>query len=308
MGANLDAVPHVSRYARTSGTTDEKIAQIASGEKGLVTRTELLEAGLSSAAIGRRVKRGSLIPEHPGVYRVGHRAPSREVRYLAAVKAAGPGALLCGLAAAHLWGLVKGAVPAPSVVTSLNRRVPGLEVRRCRGLTAADGTKRLGIPVTTVPRTLVDIAAVLPIDALARACHEAGVLHRTGPRQVKAVLRRRPKSPGAAKLRLIMSGDEPVTLSKLERGFIALLRKNGLPLPVTNKPAGSKRIDCRWADHHLTVELDSYRFHNSRHSWDQGYRREREAYARGDNFRRYTWTDVFEDPRLMLQELRSLLI
>ena len=202
---------------------------------------------------------------------------------------------------------MKGAVPAPSVVTASNRRVAGLEVRRCRRLTAHDGTKRLGIPITTVPRTLVDLAAVLPIDDLARACHEAGVLHRTTPRQVEAVRRRRPNSPGAANLRLIMSGDAKVALSKLERGFLRQLRRTRLPLPVTNKRAGSKRVDCRWPEQRLTVELDSYRFHNSRHSWEQGHRREREAYARGDEFRRYTWTDVFEDPQLMLDELRGLL-
>jgi hypothetical protein len=66
-------------------------------------------------------------------------------------------------------------------------------------------------------------------------------------------------------------------------------------------------VDCRWPEHRLTVELDSYRFHNSRHAWEQDRRREREAHARGDEFRRYTWSNVLEDPRLMLRELRGLL-
>jgi very-short-patch-repair endonuclease len=66
-------------------------------------------------------------------------------------------------------------------------------------------------------------------------------------------------------------------------------------------------VDYRWPEHRLTVELDSYRFHNSRHAWEQDRRREREARARGDVFRRYTYADVFEDPRLMLADLRSLL-
>ena len=121
------------------------------------------------------------------------------------------------------------------------------------------------------------------------------------------MLERRPKSPGAAKLWLIMAGDEPVTLSKLERGFVKLMRQERRPLPITNKPAGGRRVDCRWPEHKLTVELDSYRFHNSRYSWEQGYRREREARARGDEFRRYTWTDVFEDSTYMLSELGDLL-
>ena len=124
---------------------------------------------------------------------------------------------------------------------------------------------------------------------------------------VEAVLARRPNSPGAAKLRAVLRGDVHVTLSRLERRFLKLLREAGLVLPQTNRPAGGRRVDCRWPEQRLTVELDSYRFHNSRHAWEQDRRREREARARGDEFRRYTWGDVFEQPGPMLAELRDLL-
>jgi very-short-patch-repair endonuclease len=121
------------------------------------------------------------------------------------------------------------------------------------------------------------------------------------------VLARRPTSPGAAKLRAVLRGDVHVTLSKLEARFLALLREDGLDLPKTNRPAGARRVDCRWPEHRLTVELDSYRYHHSRHAWEQDRRREREAHARGDDFRRYTHDDVFEHPQPMLAELRALL-
>ena len=97
-----------------------------------------------------------------------------------------------------------------------------------------------------------------------------------------------------------------MTLSKLESGFLTLLRKNGLALPETNRVAGGRRVDCRWPERRLTVELDGYRYHRSRHAWEQDRRREREARARGDEFRRYTYGDVLEDPALMLAELRAL--
>ncbi len=158
-----------------------------------------------------------------------------------------------------------------------------------------------------MPRALVEVAGGLAIADLARACHEAGVRHRTTPRQVEAALRRRPTSAGARNLRLVMSGDERVALSRLESGFLTLLRAHGLPLPQTNELIDGKRVDCRWPDQHLTVELDSFAFHNSRHSWQQGHERERQAYARGDQLRRYTWADVFEDAARMLAELRALL-
>jgi very-short-patch-repair endonuclease len=246
---------------------------------------------------------GSLLRVHPGVYRVGHRAPSTEARYLAAVLAAGEGALLSGRAAAHLLEILKGTAPAPEVTARTQRRIGGVTTHRSRRLDPRDATVLKGIPVTTVPRTLVDIAADLSLDALARACHEAGVRYRTTPAQVEAVLARRPSNPGAKQLRRIIHGDVHVTLSKLEAHFLELLRNAGLPLPVTNRPAGGRRVDCRWPEHRLTVELDGYRFHNSRHSWELDRRREREARARGEDFRRYTYGDVFERPQLMLDEV-----
>jgi very-short-patch-repair endonuclease len=288
-------------------TVEQELARIAGARHGVVTRVQLLNAGVTARQITRRLRTGGLLRQHRGVYRVGHRAPSIEASYLAAVLAAGEGALLSGRAAAHLLGLVKGTAPAPEVTTRTQRRIEGVKTHRSRRGERADATIVNGIPVTTVPRTLVDLAAELSIGALARACHEAGVRYRTTPKGVEAVLARRPNRPGARKLRRIIHGDVHVTLSKLEARFLALLRDEQLPLPVTNRPAGGRRVDCRWAEQRLTVELDGYQFHNSRHSWEQDRRREREARARGDEFRRYSYGDVTEHPMFMLAELRSLL-
>jgi hypothetical protein len=98
-----------------------------------------------------------------------------------------------------------------------------------------------------------------------------------------------------------------VTLSKLERDFLTQLKTAGLPAPQTNRRADDRYVDCRWPRHRLTVELDSYRYHHTRHAWELDRRREREARARGDEFRRYTYGDVKEDRALMLAELRELL-
>jgi hypothetical protein len=210
------------------------------------------------------------------------------------------------LAAGYLLGLLVGGVaPRAEVVAGNERRIEGMQVRRSRGLDVCDAFIWRGVPVTTVARTMVVLASVLSLSALARAFHEAGIRYGTTPADVEAVLRRR-KSHGAANLRAVIHGDEPVLLSFLERRFRRLLRDAGLPLPVTNLPAGGRRIDCRWPDHRLTVELDSYRFHRSRHAWERDRRREREARARGDDFRRFTFGDV-EQPRAMLAELRSVL-
>jgi hypothetical protein len=176
-------------------TVARRLAQLGGLAQGVVTRAELLRAGLTASQIRHRLRTGGLIREHPGVYRVGHPAPSLEARYIAAVLACGEGALLCGRAAGYLFGALKGLAPPPEVTAPTLRRVRGVQTRRSR-VDPRDATTFRGIPVTTLPRTLVDLAAVLDLDALGRACHEAGVRHRTTPAQVEAVLRRRPRSPG----------------------------------------------------------------------------------------------------------------
>jgi hypothetical protein len=283
------------------------LARMATGAHGLVTHSGMAAAGITPAEIRSRRRSGLLLEVHRGVYRVGHRAPTLEARYLAAVLACGEGAVLSGLAAACLLALTKGAPPEAEVTCVNRRRVRGVVTRRSAHRSLRAIACR-GIPVTSVARTLVDIAAVLDKEALARACHEAGVKYMTTPRDVEVELAEWPNAKGAATLRAVLRGDVHVTLSRLERRFLFLLRAEGLPLPVMNRPAGARRVDCRWPEHRLTVELDSYRYHSSRRAWEEDRRREREAYARGDDFRRYTWGDVFDTPRQMLAELRALLL
>jgi putative AbiEi antitoxin of type IV toxin-antitoxin system len=281
---------------------DRTIARLASSSHGVVTRAQLLAAGLTLEEIRHRLGSGALLREYRGVYRVGHRAPSHEARYLAAVWACGRDALLSGRAAGHLLGIIATPPSMPEVTAPTERRIPGVRTHRNR--TPVEGFVWRGIPVTSPARTLVDLSSVLAVSDLARACHEAGIRFGTAPGEVEAILRR---NHGAANLRRVLRGDEPVLLSALERRFRQLLREAGLPLPVTNRPRGGRYVDCRWVEQRLTVELDGYRYHSSRHAWELDRQREREAYARGDDFRRYTWGDVFEKPRPMLRELRSVL-
>ena len=293
--------------ARQNRTVEQVISRLASRAHGVANRAELLAAGVSRDEIRERVESGFLIVVFPGVYRVGHTAFSADAWYMAAVKACGPEAVLSGLAAAWLWGLVKGGPPRPEVTAPTERRIEGIKTKRRRQMDPRDATRHRGIPVTTVPATLVRLPSLLSFDDLAKATHEAQVKYATKPSHVDAVLARWPRSPGAARVRAVIRGDAHVLLGRLERGFRARLVAAGLPLPITNKQAGSHYVDCRWPGHKLTVELDSYAFHNSRHSWEKDHERNREARRRGDRMRRYTWKDVFEEPDQMLAELRELL-
>ena len=284
-------------------TAERVIARIARDAHGVVTRAELLQTGITADEIKWRLRIGALIRVHHGVYRVGHAAPSTEATYMAAVKAGGPGAVLSGRAAAHLLSLIKGAPPPPEVTTRTARKVAGVRTRRAQRVQAI---RFKGIPVTNVPQTLVDLARTLDTDELAAVCHEAGVRYGTKPHHVEAVLATCPNAPGARKLRDILFGEIRVTLSKLERAFLQLLQEHDLPLPITNRVASGRYVDCRWPEHKLTVELDSYTYHSSRQAWERDRRREREAYAREDQFRRYTKGDIDDTPLTVVAELTKL--
>jgi len=288
-------------------TVEAKLAKLASGSHGVVTRQELLRAGITSEEIRKRLAKGALIAIHRGVFRVGHAAPILEARYLAAVKACGPGSLLAGRAAAHLLHLLNRPPSLPEVLTIRHRRLTGVTATRCRAIDPRDRTSWRGVPVTTAPRTMVDLAAVLDPPGLARAFHQAAVRHRVSPAAIERILARRRNWPGTGNLRRAIHGDERVSLSRLECSFIAAVRRARLPLPETNRRVDGHYVDCRWPEHRVTVELDGYRYHATRHAWEQDRQREREARARGDEFRRYTWFDVVEDPDPMLADLRSLL-
>ena len=215
---------------------ETEVARIARAQHGVVTRGQLLGAGISDDQIKHRMRIGALRRVHRGVYRLGHEAPSLEASYLAAVLAAGTGALLGGRAAAHLFGLIRRAAP-PEVTTPTERRLEGVLTTRSVRLDPRDATTWRGIPVTTVARTLVDLAAELdeaelagpatrPGCATARRRSRSRRCSRGGPTR-----RARPSCGG-------LRGEVHVTLSKLERRFLELLRQAGLVLPVTNRPAG----------------------------------------------------------------------
>lgn len=277
------------------GSALRSAAAIAARQHGVVSRRQLLGVGVSPSGIGRWADRGLLHPEFRGVYRLGHRAPSLLARYSAAVLACGDDAALAGRAAARLLAILRRGAPVPEVVGVGHRRPPGIVYHRARRLDPREITTVRGIRCTTPARTLVDLAAVLPLDALARAHHEADVRELVTQDELLGILAARPNTTHARELRTVVLGDADLVLSRLERRFLALLRERGYPRPQVNRRAGAHWVDCRWPAHRLTVELNGFRFHRSRRAWEADMERERAARRRGDEFRRFTWHDVFED-------------
>src|SRR4051812_43308184 len=183
---------------------EERLAAIAGANHGIVTREQMLRAEISDQEIKGRVGNGSLIRVHRGVYRVGHAAPSVDARYMAAVLACGHGAVLSGLPAAWMYRLIKGNPRRPEVTAPTERRVAGVIVHRSRIIRVSE---LRGVPIATVPDTLIAITSRLDEPDLGRAVHEARVLYGTKPEHI-------PK-PWPKKLRLILNGDTRITLSEL---------------------------------------------------------------------------------------------
>ncbi len=277
-------------------------ARIARVQHGRVARRQLIAEGVDADRIKRWLRDGRLRPAHLGVYAVGHDAPSLAADYMAAVLACGDGAVLSHRAAAHLLQLTRGAPPPPEVTvpTTAHRRRPGVVIHRVRALHPLDESAFDGIPITTVPRILLDLARSARPAALTRLCHEAWVRHGTGPVEIEATIGRNPQKPGAAKLRRAQGGD--VLLSELERGFKALLRRHDVPLPRTNIDVAGDKVDCHWPSLDLTVELHSWRYHATRHAFETDLARRRRS-----NHIAYSYGDVFERGAATIADLRPRL-
>src|SRR5687767_232072 len=195
------------------GSKLDTIARIAARQHGRVSWQQLVDHGVDRHAIQRRLEDGSLYRVHRGVYAVGHPGRSLHADYIAATLACGPGAVVSHRAAAHLLRLLRGAPPRPEVTvpSTAGRTRAGIVVHRVHALPARDTMKLHGIPITTVPRTLLDLAPQLAPELLTRACHEAWVHHDLKPATIEACIARNPSKKAIAKLRRALSAD--VTLS-----------------------------------------------------------------------------------------------
>lgn len=280
------------------------VAEKAAGQHGRVTWEQLLAVGVGEERIKRWAREGRLRRVHRGVYAVGHTAPSWRADLMAAVLACGKGARASHGSAGYLVGILRHP-PARhhvTVPTTAGRARPGIVIHRVKHLHPRDAETWHGIPATSIPRTLLDLAPGLTPPDLGRACHEAWIRHRdrARPHQIEACIARNPRKPGATKLRRALGTD--VTLSDLEDGFLALLENHGLPRPRTNINRKGDKVDCHWPEHDLTIELLSFTYHATRHAFETDVARRRRS-----NHIAYTYGDVFERGKQTAAEIATLL-
>jgi hypothetical protein len=218
----------------------------------VITSAQLQAAGLNDSAVSKRVRTGRLHPLYRGVYAAGHNKLSQEARWMAAVLAAGEGAVLSHLAAAKHWNIWRRKHNGIDVTVPGQRRARrGFTIHRARQLDARDVTIYRGIPITTVPRTLVDLTTTLTTHQLANVIHEAAFRNRfSEPKTHEAIARAqgRDLTNLHAALQAHASGSAG-TKSELEDEFLA--RAEGTPLVNTKI-----EVDFYWPDQNLVVEID----------------------------------------------------
>ena len=247
---------------------------------------------------------------HRGVYAiVGPRLLTKHGRWLAAVLACGPGAVLSYYAAAALWGIRRGSRMEVTVPRGGRKPRKGIKLHYAN-LPADEITIHDGIPTTTVPRTLLDLSAVVQRDELRSAFRQAEQLWLTDPLWVGDLIARYPRKPGIPILKAVVeeaSRGLNVVKEELEERFQAFLLNAGIALPTTNTLIEGIEVDCVWREPRLIVELDSRAHHDLTHAFETDRLRDRRLEAAGWRVVRITWRQLHEAPDEVEADLRKLL-
>jgi very-short-patch-repair endonuclease len=301
-------MPQPLAFVSGNRTQTQVVHAIARDQAGIVTRAQLQAAGVSPSAVGRALRADRLHAIHRGVYAsVAPELLTEEGHLVAALLAAGDGALLSHGTAAWRWRII----PAPPSVITLavpwRRTVQGLELHAGANLRPGDTIHDARFPPTSVPRTLLDLATRYEHRALLRALAEAEFQHDLRPADLERTLRR--GHPGSANLRAAVAQHAPghgEMKSRLERRFRNLLIRRGIELPQRNQPVGPWTVDCLWRERRVVVELDG-RQHERPHQADCDDDRDLWLRRHGYVVRRYGKRQIEQRPDEVIADLLEAL-
>ena len=291
---------------------DAIIAALAARQHGVVTRAQLIDAGLGRGAIEHRLRIGWLHRIYRGVFAVGHPPLTREARWLGAVLALGEGAALSHACATALWEIrpytgvyIDVTVPSRTGRASRDR----IRLHRSSIFNADDVTTHRGIPITTIARTLLDVAATFKAPALARTIEQTEIRRLFDLRAVERTIARHPNHPGVTRLRraLALYRDDEFSRSELEKAFLALCDANGIPRPLVNHIVEGKEVDFLWPDQRLVVETDGRETHFTIAAYEGDRARDAFLLTLGYNVLRCTERQVRSDGATVASRLAAVL-
>ncbi len=288
------------------------LAELARRQYGVVSASQLRALGLDRFAVRRRVLSGHLHRLHRGVYAVGHTCLEPRGIYLAAVLGCGPGAALSHRSAGALWDLRRSSTRVEVTVPRTRRGPEGLTVHSSRMLDSRDVTVVDGIAVTSLSRTLADLAAVVPRRELANALDRAERLQLLDLSRVDELLARSRGRRGAAALGAAIAAWRPRnTRSELEDRHLELVSAAGLQGPEVNVLLAGERerheVDALWRGAALVVQLDGFAYHRTRRDRERDAAADADLELAGYRVLRLTWDDVTVRSASTARRLRRLL-
>lgn len=288
------------------------LAELATRQHGVVARRQLIALGFGIEAIKAALAEGRLTPLHEEVYAVGHSRVSARGRWWAAVLAYGPGALLSHRTAAVLWGFQRLRSGPVHVTASCGRqgirRREGIWIHRCK-LSPQDHTTCDGFPVTTVARTLFDLAEVVPFASLKGATEEADRLKILRMRELEQVCERGHGRRALRPMRRLLAhlGVSDEGRSPLEIRFAGFVREHRLSPPVQNVHVLGHEVDALWPEAKLIVELDSWEHHGHRAAFERDRARDPKLLIAGYRTIRVTHRRLDREAAQLAAEIRQLL-
>jgi hypothetical protein len=295
----------------TSADVTALIRRLAEGQHGVLARRQLLERGLSAELIKGRLAAGMLVPVHQGVFALGHSRIGREGRWMAAVLACGPKAVLSHSSAAELWSIGRNRGFPEVTRRSGGSKRAGLRLHQTRILEPVDATVEAGIPVTSVERTLLDIASGLDDRQLERVVVDADRTGRLRWPRLRLLLDRTPLRLGAGRLRRVASRISPRAIdakSMTEVDFLALCREAGLDEPAVNVLVVGHLVDFLWPAERLIVETDTYTYHGDPLAFERDHERTVALAAAGYEVHRATRLMLNRAPGPFLRLVRDSLV
>lgn len=282
---------------------DHDTRVLAEAQHGLLGTWQLRERGWSRSAVRWALARGTLVPVRPRVVAVGVRRRATEAEFLAAVLDLGPDAVLSHGSAAALWDLMPGP-RAIHVTVRKQRRAAHDVVAHRSAVSGADRTVRAGVPVTALPRTLVDLADVLEPARLAEAVEKVPHLD---VRTMSRCLERHHGRRATGVLARLLDAYDPRTRSPLEDAFLALCRAHGVPAPRVNVGVAGAERDFSWPEARLVIEVDGGAFHAGRRARNADSRRDVDLGIAGWRVHRLTYERVVLDPAGAAEAVLALL-
>lgn len=280
---------------------------LARRQHGVLTRTQLLDLGLSREAIQHRIERGQLHPLARGIYAVGRPEVDGLGRWMAAVLSCGPEALLGYRSAAALWGMLEQTPATIEVVvpSHVSRCRPGVRVHRRRDPRPEERAEHERIPVTSPAATVIDLASQLGDQSLESVVNAADRLGLVDPEALRAEADACRTRPCARRLGRLLDRFTR-TDSNLERKFLALVRRAGLPEPQTQATVNGFRVDFFWPRLGLVAETDGLRYHRTPTQQSRDLRRDQVHLASGLKALRFSAAQVLREPASVIDTLRNV--